>query len=122
MDQDKDGKISKEEAPGPLKEHFADVDANRDGQLDEAELKAHAGKVVERFRASATRFRAERSRGEGARGEGSRGRDRERRPEGRPDRSRNEENKDADEDKKPEGEERSEVGPPEPEEEPVMST
>jgi hypothetical protein len=116
LDQDKDGKLSKEEAPGPLKEHFAAVDKNSDGQLDEGELKAHAGAMMERFRASAARFREGQPRGEGFRGPG-------RRSEGRPDRPRGEDKKDSDEDKKPKGEERSDAGsPPEPKGEAVTST
>ena len=39
-DKNNDGKLSKEEAPGPLKEHFEKIDANDDGQIDKAELKA----------------------------------------------------------------------------------
>lgn len=38
-DSDGDGKISLEEAPPPLKMRFTDLDANKDGFLDEAELK-----------------------------------------------------------------------------------
>ncbi|HUE69907.1 MAG TPA: EF-hand domain-containing protein [Pirellulaceae bacterium] len=38
MDKDGDGKISKEEAQGPLKERFDAIDANSDGVLDEAEI------------------------------------------------------------------------------------
>jgi hypothetical protein len=36
-DADKDGRISKDEAPSPLKERFDRADANGDGFLDEAE-------------------------------------------------------------------------------------
>ena len=38
-DKNKDGKLSKEEAPGRLKEHFSKIDANADGQLTADELK-----------------------------------------------------------------------------------
>lgn len=38
LDKDKDGKISREEAPEKLKEAFFLLDFNRDGQLDETEL------------------------------------------------------------------------------------
>lgn len=38
-DKNGDGKISKEEAPDPLKDRFDRIDANGDGQLDVAELK-----------------------------------------------------------------------------------
>lgn len=41
-DKDKDGKLSKSEAPERLRLHFDKVDANKDGQLDKAEL----GKAV----------------------------------------------------------------------------
>jgi Ca2+-binding EF-hand superfamily protein len=37
-DQNKDGKLSKDEAPEPLKEHFDQIDADKDGQLTPAEL------------------------------------------------------------------------------------
>jgi hypothetical protein len=37
-DQNKDGKLSKNEAPGPLKERFERIDADKDGQLAPAEL------------------------------------------------------------------------------------
>lgn len=37
-DKDKDGKLSKSEAPERLRLHFDKVDANKDGQLDKAEL------------------------------------------------------------------------------------
>ena len=33
MDQNKDGKISKDEARGPLAQNFADLDRNKDGSL-----------------------------------------------------------------------------------------
>jgi Ca2+-binding EF-hand superfamily protein len=39
MDTDKDGKISKEEAQGRVKENFDRIDANSDGFVDEAEIK-----------------------------------------------------------------------------------
>jgi Ca2+-binding EF-hand superfamily protein len=38
-DKNGDGKLSKEEAPGPLKEHFDKVDANKDGFADAGELR-----------------------------------------------------------------------------------
>jgi hypothetical protein len=38
-DKNQDGKLSKEEAPGFLKQHFERIDADKDGQLDPAELK-----------------------------------------------------------------------------------
>ena len=40
LDTDKDGKISLDEFVAPMKAHFARMDANRDGFLDETELKA----------------------------------------------------------------------------------
>ena len=38
LDQDEDGKISKTEAKGPLKNDFAKIDANEDGFISEAEF------------------------------------------------------------------------------------
>jgi len=38
MDADKDGKLSKAEVKGPLKEDFAKIDANEDGYLTKEEL------------------------------------------------------------------------------------
>ena len=39
LDANKDGKISKAEAKGPLKNEFDKVDTNKDGYLSKAELK-----------------------------------------------------------------------------------
>jgi len=39
MDTNKDGKISKDEAKGPLADNFDRIDANKDGFLDKEELK-----------------------------------------------------------------------------------
>ena len=39
MDADKDGKISKAEAKGPLKNGFEKIDANEDGFITEEEFK-----------------------------------------------------------------------------------
>lgn len=41
-DADKDGKLSKEEAPGRVKENFDSLDGNKDGFLDKEELTAMA--------------------------------------------------------------------------------
>jgi Ca2+-binding EF-hand superfamily protein len=43
-DKDGDGRLSKEEAPGPLKENFAKIDANGDGYIDKQELQEQFGK------------------------------------------------------------------------------
>ena len=40
MDTNSDGKISKEEAQGRIKENFDSFDANSDGQIDDAEIRA----------------------------------------------------------------------------------
>ena len=42
LDADKDGKISRAEARGLLKEHFDQLDTNKDGFVDQAELTAGA--------------------------------------------------------------------------------
>ncbi|MFC3812152.1 hypothetical protein [Lacihabitans lacunae] len=39
MDKDKNGKLSKSEIEGPLKNDFEKIDANKDGFITEAELK-----------------------------------------------------------------------------------
>tara|TARA_R110002049_G_scaffold272070_1_gene449333 strand:- start:873 stop:1157 length:285 start_codon:yes stop_codon:yes gene_type:complete len=39
MDKNEDGKLSREEVKGPLKEDFAKIDANEDGFITEKELK-----------------------------------------------------------------------------------
>lgn len=46
MDKNGDGKISKEEAPDRMKENFDQIDTNKDGQVDEAEIR----QMFERFR------------------------------------------------------------------------
>lgn len=45
LDKDGNGTISKEEAPPRLKDHFDEVDTNKDGQLDREELKAAREKL-----------------------------------------------------------------------------
>jgi Ca2+-binding EF-hand superfamily protein len=52
-DANKDGKLSKDEAPPMLRERFDRIDANSDGVLDEAELK----QMFERLREGADRPR-----------------------------------------------------------------
>ena len=39
MDANEDGKLSKKEVKGPLKEHFDEVDKDEDGFITEEELK-----------------------------------------------------------------------------------
>ncbi|WP_299526817.1 EF-hand domain-containing protein [Winogradskyella sp.] len=39
MDENEDGKLSKKEVKGPLKEHFDKVDLNEDGFITEEEFK-----------------------------------------------------------------------------------
>jgi hypothetical protein len=48
-DKNKDGKISKAEAPEMLKQHFERVDADKDGQVDRAELAKAVTAVRKRF-------------------------------------------------------------------------
>ncbi len=38
MDKDEDGKLSKKEIKGPLKDSFAEIDSNEDGFLTEEEV------------------------------------------------------------------------------------
>ena len=47
LDKNADGKVSKDEAPGRMKESFDETDTNSDGFLDKAEL----DKLVEAMRA-----------------------------------------------------------------------
>ena len=48
MDANKDGKISREEAMGPIAENFDELDTNKDGFLDRSELRKFAERVVSR--------------------------------------------------------------------------
>jgi len=41
FDKDGDGFISQDEAPGPMKEHFDEIDADKDGKLTQAEVRTH---------------------------------------------------------------------------------
>jgi RND family efflux transporter MFP subunit len=43
MDKDGDGKLSKEEVPGPLQARFDQMDRNQDGKLEASELRAMMG-------------------------------------------------------------------------------
>ena len=47
-DKNQDGKLSKAEAPGPLKRHFAKIDGNKDGQLDRPELKRAVAVMIKK--------------------------------------------------------------------------
>ena len=49
LDKDGDGKISKEEAPGRMKERFDQMDSNSDGVLDKAEQEAVVKRLRERM-------------------------------------------------------------------------
>lgn len=40
LDKNGDGKIAKDEAPPPMQEHFDEIDANKDGFVEQAELQA----------------------------------------------------------------------------------
>ncbi len=48
LDKDEDGKISQEEAAGPLKNDFAKIDTDEDGFINEEEFKAGAPKPPRR--------------------------------------------------------------------------
>src|SRR5262249_51653593 len=48
FDANKDGKLSKQEARGPLAEMFDRFDANKDGFLDRAELRKAAQELIAR--------------------------------------------------------------------------
>lgn len=45
-DTNKDGQISKDEAVGPLAQRFAELDANKDGKLDQRELRKFAAEFL----------------------------------------------------------------------------
>jgi hypothetical protein len=123
LDKDKNGKISQEEAIGPLKEHFAAVDTNGDKQLDEGELKAHAEKMMERIKAAVVKYRAEHPHANGKRGPwGPRFHWRGHHPKAGADKPKADEKKASEGDKKPAKEERSDAGsPPEPPDEAVTN-
>ncbi len=50
MDKNGDGKVSKDEAEGMLKERFDEIDTNHDGFIDETELQQMIEKISERYR------------------------------------------------------------------------
>ena len=85
FDTNKDGKISKEEAPERMRENFDRIDANKDGVIEQEELR-EAFRSMRGRRPGGEGGRGEAGRGEGGR-RGERGRDGEgrrgRRPEGR---------------------------------------
>lgn len=49
LDADKDGRVTFEELAAPMREHFAELDKNKDGALDEAERKAMHGGGMHRY-------------------------------------------------------------------------
>ena len=48
MDTDKDGKLSKNEVKGPLKQDFNSIDTNKDGFISKSELEKVANDNKER--------------------------------------------------------------------------
>jgi Ca2+-binding EF-hand superfamily protein len=46
-DKNGDGKLSKDELPPDMQEHFADVDTNKDGFVTAQELQAHADRMAQ---------------------------------------------------------------------------
>jgi collagen type III alpha len=58
-DKNKDGKLSKSEAPERLQQHFDKIDANKDGQLDKAELGKALAARGKQIRDSMDKRRAE---------------------------------------------------------------
>jgi len=47
FDKNGDGKLSKDEAPENLREHFAAIDANKDGQISQEELQQYADRMAQ---------------------------------------------------------------------------
>jgi hypothetical protein len=70
-DKNKDGKISKDEAPDRMKQGFDRIDANGDGFIDRKELEALAARIGGGNRGSGNR--GSRNRGSGDRGSRNRG-------------------------------------------------
>ncbi len=69
LDKDKDGKISKEEAPDRMKERFAQIDTNADGYVDKAEME----KLIARFREMGGKGKGKGDKGKGDKGKGKGG-------------------------------------------------
>jgi Ca2+-binding EF-hand superfamily protein len=55
MDKNKDGKISRDEAKGPLEKNFDAIDVNKDGYLDRQELRRVAERILQNRKANAGR-------------------------------------------------------------------
>jgi Ca2+-binding EF-hand superfamily protein len=47
LDRDKDGRISRKEARGPIREHFEQIDTNKDGFIDRDELLRAASERIQ---------------------------------------------------------------------------
>ena len=58
FDADGDGKVSKQEAPERMQEGFDALDTNKDGALDQDEIKAMRDKMRAKFRRRRTGWRA----------------------------------------------------------------
>lgn len=67
MDENKDGKLSRDEVQKSVDKMFADADANKDGLITKDEMRAHHGKMHDRMQAKMQeRWKAADKDGDGA--------------------------------------------------------
>ncbi len=67
MDENKDGKLSRDEVQKSVDKMFADADANKDGVISKDEMRAHHGKMHDRMQAKMQeRWKAADKDGDGA--------------------------------------------------------